>query len=341
MTAPTLPVRQERDAGVRPVPWLRMVWVTWRQHRIALAGAAALLGALAVYLGLAGLRVRHAYAAAAACHPALSAACQPLLSGGNGADATAHQIAALLQVVPALIGAFAGAPVLARELETGTFRYAWTQGMGRWRWTVAKLVLLAVTVAAAAGAFGVLFSWYFSPIVASGDETPYLATVFDLYGVALAAWTLAAFAIGALAGMLIRRVVPAIAATMAAWSVLAITTAAVLRPHYMTPVVTSNPSGQDSAWIISQWFTHGGKTVGQSVISQVLEKDPQHHVGPYSAMYTIDPPRYLAQHGYLSWISFQPISRFWTFQWIEGGWLLVLSALLIATVIWLVRHRAA
>ena len=130
MTAPTLPVRRERDAGLRPLPWRRMAWVTWRQHRIALAGVAALLGALAVYLWLTGLQVHHAYAAAAACHPALSPACQPLLSGGNGTDATAHEIAALLQAVPVLIGAFAGAPVLARELETGTFRYAWTQGMG-------------------------------------------------------------------------------------------------------------------------------------------------------------------------------------------------------------------
>ena len=54
-----------------------------------------------------------------------------------------------LQVVPVLIGAFAGAPVLARELETGTFRFAWTQGFGRWRWALAKLVLLAVVLAAA------------------------------------------------------------------------------------------------------------------------------------------------------------------------------------------------
>jgi hypothetical protein len=46
-----------------------------------------------------------------------------------------HAIAAvfLIQVAPALIGAFAGAPVLARELETGTFRYTWTQGFGGWR----------------------------------------------------------------------------------------------------------------------------------------------------------------------------------------------------------------
>ena len=72
MTAPTLPVRQERDAGLRPLPWRRMAWVTWRQHRIALAGVVALLGVLAVYLWLTGLQVHHAYAAAAACHPAVS-----------------------------------------------------------------------------------------------------------------------------------------------------------------------------------------------------------------------------------------------------------------------------
>jgi len=33
--------------------------------------------------------------------------------------------------------------------------------------------------------------------------------------------------------------------------------------------------------------------------------------------------------------------RFWPFQWIEGGWLLALSALLIAATVWLVRRRAA
>jgi hypothetical protein len=38
--------------------------------------------------------------------------------------------------------------------------------------------------------------------------------------------------------------------------------------------------------------------------------------------------------------SYQPASRFWTFQFIEGGWLLALSLLLIAATVWLVRHRA-
>ena len=50
MTALTIPARPAQDARLRPVPWRRMAWVTWRQHRSALAGVAALLGAVAVYL---------------------------------------------------------------------------------------------------------------------------------------------------------------------------------------------------------------------------------------------------------------------------------------------------
>jgi hypothetical protein len=41
------------------------------------------------------------------------------------------------------------------------------------------------------------------------------------------------------------------------------------------------------------------------------------------------------------WTSYQPGSRFWPFQWIEGGWLFALSLLLIAATIWLVRRRTA
>ena len=73
MTASTMPISPPEDASLRPVPWRRMAWVTWRQHRAALAGMAALLGALAVYLWLTGLQIHHAYAAT--CHPASSLAC--------------------------------------------------------------------------------------------------------------------------------------------------------------------------------------------------------------------------------------------------------------------------
>jgi ABC-type transport system involved in multi-copper enzyme maturation permease subunit len=353
MTALTMPARPKRDAGLRPVPWRRMAWVTWRQHRAALGGVAVFLGAFAVYLWLTGLQMHHAEAAY--CHPAGSVGCAINFTGRYGETAIIVSIA--LQAVPALIGAFIGAPVLARELETGTFRYAWTQGIGRARWAVGKLVPLAVAVTAAAGAFTVLFAWYNQPWVAAGYVIPFSARVFGLLGFAFAGWTLAAFAIGVLAGMVIRRAVPAIAATLAVYAGLAFATGLWLREHYMTPLVTSNPNLSGAAyttideamarrgmpWILSNWYTRNGKPVSQSTINQVLQQyHPQvKQVAPGQFAGTLNAVQILAQHGYTHWTSYQPASRFWPFQWIEGGWLVALSVLLIAGTVWLVRRRAA
>jgi hypothetical protein len=347
MTARTMPARPEgEDARLRPVPWRRMTGVTWRQHRIALAGAAVLLGALAAYLWIAGLPLHRAYDAAVACHPASSAACQGLDNTLDGMDNFLSN-GFILQVLPAAIGAFVGAPVLARELETGTFRYAWTQGFGRRRWAVAKLALLAVVVTAAAAAFGALLTWYYQPFV--GDQslglprtTPLTPALFDLRGVGFPAWTLAAFAIGVLAGTLIRRVVPAIAATLVVYAGLVFAAAGFLRAHYLTPLLASDYSSVPSnAWVVSQWWTKDGRVAfgdypPASVLNQFCPPPPAGKGGPSEGWGPC-----LVQHGYTMWTSYQPASRFWPFQWIEGGWLLALSALLIAATIWLVQHRAA
>jgi hypothetical protein len=345
MTALTMPARPEQDESLRPVPWRRMAWVTWRQHRAALAGAAALLGALAVYLWLVGLQMHHAYAAATACHPANSYACGNAVDDFNNTySPTAEAIAGLLLTVPALIGVFTGAPVLAREIETGTFQYTWTQGFGRRRWTLAELVPLAIAVAAAAGVFSLLFSWYYQPFFTEGNQAPLASAVFGLRGVAFAAWTLAALAIGALAGMLIRRAVPAIAAALAVYTGLALVVTDFLRPHYLAPLVARNlfnPPG--SAWLISQWWTKGGMfAFAGNWPSQIVQRQdcPSRSFGP-GGLSPGAVVQCLAQHGYTQWTSYQPASRFWPFQWIESGWLLALSVLLITATIWLVRYRAA
>ena len=310
MTALTVPARPEEDASLRPLPWQRMAWVTWRQHRTALGGVAVFLGALAVYLWLTGLQIHHSYATA--CHPANSLNCAINFTGRFGISAIIVSIA--LQAAPALIGAFVGAPVLARELETGTFRYAWTQGFGRTRWTLAKLVLLAAAVAAAAGAFSVLYSWYNQPFFAAGYAIPFSTRMFDLHEVAFTAWTLAAFAIGALAGMLIRRVVPAIAGTLAVYAGIAFATALWLREHYMTPLLTSNPNLRGSAWIVNQWYAKGGNFAFPARGSQIVSVLSQ-----LCGNSNVSPAQCLAQHGYTQWTSYQPGSRFWPFQWIEGA----------------------
>jgi hypothetical protein len=350
MTVLTTPAQPGWGKGMRPVPWRQMAWVTWRQHRLAMTGVAAFLGVLALYLLIDGLPIRRAYAAVTACHPAGSAVCQNLANNFNtgGNVVRAGIVAALLQVAAALVGAFAGAPVLGRELETGTFRYAWTQGIGRRRWAVGKLLPLAVAVAFVAAAFSLMISWYYQPFFAAGDESPLGSTVFDLHGVAFAAWTLAAFAIGAVAGVLIRRVVPAMIASMAAWSGLALVTGLFLRQHYETPLVTSNPNVPGSAWVISQWWARGGKPVSLSAVNHVLQTIGVRAATPgrfqahgFPGGGRLDPVQYLTRHGFARMTSYQPAARYWHFQFIEGGWLLALSLLLIAATVWLVRRRAA
>jgi hypothetical protein len=337
---------EARDGRLRPVPWRRMAGVIWRQHRTALAGVAVLLGALTVYLWISGLQLHHAYDAAVACHPANSAACQGLDNTLDGMDNFLSN-GYIFQVLPVLIGAFVGAPVLARELETGTFRYAWTQGLRRWRWALAKLVLLAAMVTAAAGAFGALLTWYYQPFLGQAlglpKTTPFAPGLFDLRGVGFPAWTLAAFAIGVLAGMLIRRVVPAIAATLVVYTGLALATAGFLREHYLTPLLTSNGGNlSNTVWVVGQWWTKGGKVAfgdypPANILNQFCPPTSAGKGGPATQGWG----PCLVQHGYMNWTSYQPTCRFWPFQWIEGGWLLALSALLIAATIWLVHRRAA
>lgn len=352
MTALRTEVRPDTGTSLRPVPWRRMGWVTWRQHRLTLAGIAALLGAPALYLLIRGLQMHHAYAAVAACRPAGSDACRQVAQDFSMAYAHGAVVTAgLFQPIPVVIGAFVGAPLLAREFETGTFRYAWTQGFGRTRWTIAKLTPLAITVTVAAAAFSALFSWYYQPIIAAGgdsDTNALAATIFDLRGVALAAWTLTAFAIGILAGILIRRVIPAMFATLAAWIGLAFLTGAYLRPHYDAPLVTNNPTIAAHALVISQAWTQGGKPASLQMLNQTLRPigvqaltPDVFQPGPSASANLGDPVQYLIHHGYTQLTTYQPASRFWTWQLIEGSWLLALSLLLISATVWLVRRRTA
>ena len=131
--------------------------------------ATVLLAAAALLVVVEGVQLHHAYAAVTACRPAGSGACQQAVNNfSDDYSATAGIIAALLQAVPALIGAFA------------------------------------------AGAFSMVFSWAYGPLLGMkgyGYSSLY-SLFFDVRGIAFAAWTLAAFAIGVLAGVLIRRVLP-------------------------------------------------------------------------------------------------------------------------------------
>jgi len=308
MSVLTLPAQPGQATATLPVPWQRMLWVTWRQHRGMLIGLTSVLAAVAVFLLIAGLDVHHAYSALTACRPVDSNACAALNSHFNNAYwPMGNTVGIFMNLAPVLIGMFTGPAVLARELETGTFRYAWTQGIGRVRWTIAKLTLLAVVITILAWAFSQLFSWFFDPIMDfEGMSIVASKGVFDTRGIDFAAWTLVAFAIGACLGMLIRRIIPAMAATLGVYLALDLLSWLVLREDYPVAIDTTNaslfngPSTPSSPWVLRTW------TVGHT-----------------------------------NWWRYIPASRFWPMQFIESGWLLVLAIALIAATVWLVRRRAA
>ncbi len=218
-----------------------MAWVTWRQQRATLAGVCGLLAVMIGYMLVTGLQMRSALSSLGldTCHPLTGARCATLVQlFNNDYDVWRNDGLVLMQAVPMFVGVFAGAPLLARELETGTFRFAWTQGTGRTRWVIVKLVLIAAAVMAAAGVTSLTLSWWVAPFFARGWSLMG-PNVFALTGIVFPAWTLIAFALGAFAGVAIRRTVPALAAAMAVWAGLAIVTATVLRWRYQ-PAITVN-----------------------------------------------------------------------------------------------------
>lgn len=164
-----------------------------------------------------------------------------------------------MQILPALIGVFVGAPLLARELETGTFRFAWTQECGRRRWLLAKVVPLAALVTAGAGALSVLTWWYLQPFVRAELISGIRSPGFNVRGVDFAAWTLVAFAIAVFVGAVVKRVLPAIVVSLAAWAGVFFATVGLLRPHYLSPVAGSSGAITTNWWVVGQ--THGGADV--------------------------------------------------------------------------------
>ena len=320
--------------------------VGWRQHRLALGGAAALLAGVCLWMLVSGLQMRSALSSFGlnSCTPLTATSCTTQETVFiNDYYSGAQVVVGVLTVIPILIGALAGGPMVARELETGTFRLSWTQGCGRTRWLLARLVVLAVAVTAGAAAVSAVFSWYYQPMLQLGQDSPLAPQVFDLRGVDFSAWTLAAFTISVCAGALIRRMIPAIVAAIAAWSGLLVTVVFWLRSHYQAPLTGTgliNPAsgtGHGIPWVLTQWWTQpGGAPASQSEIDTLSGQ--LHQAGGLPTPEAVQ--QWFAEQGYVKYFTYQPASRFWHFQLIEGGWLLVLSVLLAAATVWLIRHRA-
>jgi len=119
-----------------------------------------------------------------------------------------------------------------------------------------------------------------------------------------------------------------------------------LRAQYFAPIVTRSLNVPSSVWIVSQdWTTKVARWLASrcSIRSSRAHqgRSPGKKVGGRTCTPSL-PWQYLVQHGYTQVTSYQPATQFWAFQWIEAGWLLGVSVLLIAvTCGWSVGGRPA
>ena len=315
-----------------------MRWLVWRQHRSEALAAAIRTVFLVSVLTITGTTVRHAFITSGAqtclATPltARAANCDELIGGfiGGSYQNVVNYIVPWMNLLPVVPGMFLGAPLLAREFEHGTWQLAWTQTVSRRRWLAVKLAAVAAMIVILATIVTMAFTWWRSP----ADAVEGRFDAFNNEGPMLAAYSLYAFALGTTAGLILRRVVPAMAGTFAGFLLLRLPVEGWLRPRYMHPVtvmfdpVTSpnaNRFGEQGHWQLARGFAdQAGHHLNATQTASIYQNSARDH---------LDIPSYLHLHGIQRWYSYQPANRFTPFQTIEALLYITVAATLLVTVI--------
>jgi hypothetical protein len=315
-----------------------VTWLVWRQHRAQFYIGAALLAAFAVLILITGVQVANQYhTAQAAC--AAGHGCRHLGGLFLGSHAVGFLIISTLGA-PALVGLFIGAPLVAAEAEAGTTQFAWMQSVTRKRWLTVKIGWMLLAAAIWGGVISALVTWWEGPNNAVQLDA-FDPGRFDIMGVVPVAYSLFAVALGIAAGALLRRVLPAIAVTLAGFVAVRATITLWLRPHYMSAVtvfykVTSGFTPPGSYWqLASGVLGPNGLPIDQNTNGNAVYGVPANYL-PASCTqvsrgaFTPPPSCVQAVSHFRGFLTYQPADRYWTFQGIEAGIFLVLAAALIA-----------
>jgi len=350
-----------------------MLWLSWRQFRTQAAVVFGVLAVVAIALAVTGPHLVHTYDTIV--KPCASHGdCATVTSQFLDSDRLLQQLGVVLLVVPALIGIFWGAPLVARELETGTFRLSWTQSVSRSRWLAMKLVVVGLTSVVATGLLSLMVTWWSSPLDRV-TGTPFSPSYFDRRDLVPIGYAAFAFALGATAGMLIRRTLPAMAATLVAFIAVRLTIFEWIRPRFMAALtnvspfsatLASGPAPVDGSfnpanWVISgQTINRSGRVIGQhGGINMDFNRSangtfslsgvgtcPNKYVPP--TVRSGQGPPSAAVHalqtcadklGIRAVSTYQPINRYWPFQIYETVTFVALAVLLTGFCFWWVRHR--
>ncbi|HET6168456.1 MAG TPA: ABC transporter permease subunit [Marmoricola sp.] len=347
-----------------------MTWLTWRQLRVQ----AAVVYAAVLALALALLATRSGVLSLS--HANVDAFLANLEASRR--DATLYEIGTLVVwAVPAVIGAFWGAPVVARELEAGTHRLVWTQSVTRSRWLAIRLGVGVVAAMAATALVSLTFSWWCSPIdkaVNGGQSSDMFGVprivpeIFGARGIAPIGYAAFAFMLGVAAGALIRRTVPAMAVMLVIYIVVQVAMPSLVRPHLAADAVKTITITRDNlhglmgrgpdqideldvgADLPGAWV-RGNRTIGSNgaplveIPSWVVDclappPAPGQRPAPGDGNDAATAACFdrLASEGIRQRIHYQPASHYWTLQWRETGLMLLAAGGLAGLCFWRVRR---
>lgn len=234
----------------------------------------------------------------------------------------------LLVLIPLLTGVWAGGALIGRELESGTAQVAWTQSVSPVRWLTAKLAVPAALLVPGTLTLTLLHRQLWSP----GGQSRfgldarlwYESDTFVANGTLATAYALLGLAVGALAGLLLRRALPALgAAALVLTGVMY--TRADLRPYLWPAMTTTSTNGPPEFDSTLMAFESGALTsTGDRITSWDCLPDTS----------------CARENGVVAYYrDFHPPSHFWPLQLVETGIVLALAALAVLAAFRLLRRR--
>jgi hypothetical protein len=316
-----------------------MTWVTWRQQRTELVIAAVIFALIAGVLIPTGLQMASVYDhnGLAACVDQNTRDCNTVVQAFTAQFQRTGVLFPWLNLVPGIIGILLAAPLIL-ELESGTFRLAWTQSITRRRWLAGKLGLTVGAALLSALALTALTTWWRIPL--DHVQGRLQTNVFDFEGTVGLGYVLFALGLTLAVGVVWRRTAPALIVGFVGYTVARLFVQLWLRQRYESPLAstTAVAKGARGPDLSHAW---------------VLHSEPSDRFGhPLSP--TLDVLRACARpdksaafdcitrHGGLyDHVVYQPASRFWLFQGIETALFAGVGVALILFAAWWVHERVS
>ncbi len=327
-----------------------MIWLTWRQYRVATIMGMVILVALSLVFimdantlnsALQQHHFTHCFDTSAHYIP-----CGIMIVPGNTAQW--RMIAGmLLPWLPLVIGVFLGAPLLPREYDQRTHLSAWTQSISPTRWFSIKLVLIGGATLIGFGLLSCVTTWWGfvqDNIAFSPWDT------FTIRGSVPVANALLGLMVGVMIGAFIRRTLPAMALTLVL--LLLIQAGISMGYPYLLP-----PSSQLDYYNKIQQQHLVGKfgDYSQDLIVAVKYVGPDGKVvenvncmgltGPYiiaggSVQEVKEVKQCLNKYHVTPLVEYQRFDeRFWPLQFVTTALLLVLTILVTVLTYWQLQRR--